>query len=60
MKLNEKQVDDIARLLGTLTASSIIGLAVGASRPESVTSYEEIGLISSAVIAFSMMIYTRS
>ena len=60
MKLNEKQVDDIARLLGTLTASSIIGLAVGASRPDSVTSYEEIGLISSAVIAFSMMIYTRS
>ena len=60
MKLNEKQVDDIARLLGTLTASSIIGLAVGASRPDSVTSYEEIGLISSALIAFSMMIYTRS
>jgi hypothetical protein len=60
MKLNEKQVDDIARLLGTLAASSIIGLAVGAARPDSVTRYEEIGLISSAIVAFSMMIYIRS
>ena len=60
MKFNDKQIDDIARLLGTLAASSIIGLSVGAARPESVTTYEEIGLISSAIIAFSMMIYTRS
>jgi hypothetical protein len=60
MKLNEKQIDDIARLLGTLAASSVIGLSVGAARPESVTSYEEVGLISSAIVAFSMMLYTRS
>lgn len=60
LKLNDKQIDDIARLLGTLTASSIIGLAVGAARPESVTTYEEIGLLSSATIAFAMMLYTRS
>jgi len=60
MKLNEKQIDDIARLLGTLAASSVIGLSVGAARPDSVTSYEEAGLISSAIIAFSMMLYTRS
>ena len=60
MKINDKQIDDIARLLGTLAASSIIGLSVGAARPDSVTTYEEIGLISSAIIAFSMMLYTRS
>jgi hypothetical protein len=60
MKLNKKQIDDIARLLGTLAASSVIGLSVGAARPESVTSYEEVGLISSTIIAFSMMLYTRS
>ncbi len=60
MKLNEKQIDDIARLLGTLAASSVIGLSVGAARLESVTSYEEVGLISSAIVAFSMMLYTRS
>ena len=60
MKFNDKQIDDIARLLGTLAASSIVGLIVGAARPDSVTTYEEIGLISSAIIAFSMMIYTRS
>jgi len=60
MKLNEKQIDDIARLLGTLAAASVIGLSVGAARPDSVTSYEEVGLISSAIIAFSMMLYTRS
>jgi hypothetical protein len=59
MKLNEKQVDDIARLLGTLTASSIIGLAVGASRPDSVTSYEEIGLISSALFSLTVMLLIR-
>jgi hypothetical protein len=59
MKLNDKQVDDVARLLGTLAASAIIGLTVGASRPDSVTTYEEIGLISSAVVAFSMMLLIR-
>jgi hypothetical protein len=59
MKFNDKQIDDIARLLGTLAASSIVGLIVGAARPDSVTTYEEIGLISSAIIAFSMMLYTR-
>ena len=60
MKFNDKQIDDIARLLGTLAASSIIGLSVGMARPDSVSTYEEIGLISSAIIALSMMIYTRS
>jgi hypothetical protein len=59
MKLNDKQVDDVARLLGTLSASAIIGLTVGASRPDSVTTYEEVGLISSAVVALSMMLLIR-
>ena len=59
MKFNDKQIDDIARLLGTLAASSIIGLAVGASRPNSVTTHEEFGLISSAVMAFAVMLLIR-
>lgn len=59
MKFNDKQIDDIARLLGTLAASSIIGLSVGAARPDSVTTYEEIGLISSAVLAFCGMLLIR-
>jgi hypothetical protein len=59
MKFNDKQIDDIARLLGTLAASSIIGLSVGAARPDSVTSLEEIGLISSAILAFCGMLLIR-
>lgn len=41
MKLNSKQIDNIARVLGTLAASSIIGAMVGIARPDSVTSVEE-------------------
>jgi hypothetical protein len=59
MKFNEKQIDDIARLLATLAASSIIGFSIGAARPESVTSLEEIGLISSATLAFFGMLLIR-
>ena len=39
MKFNEKQIDDIARLLGTLATSSIVGFSIGIARPQSVTSY---------------------
>jgi hypothetical protein len=59
MKFNEKQIDDIARLLGTLAASSIIGLTIGAARPQSVTNLEELGLVSSAVLAFAVMLLIR-
>ena len=59
MKFNDKQVDDIARLLGTLAASAIIGLSVGAVRPDSVTTYEEIALISSAMLSFCGMLLVR-
>jgi hypothetical protein len=59
MKFNEKQIDDIARLLGTLAASSIVGLSIGAARPESVTSLEELGLIPSAILAICGMLLIR-
>ena len=59
MKFNDKQIDDIARLLGTLAASSIVGFSIGIARPQSVTSYEEIGLMSSAVITFATMLLIR-
>ena len=59
MKFNDKQIDDIARLLGTLAASSIVGLSIGIARPHSVTNYEEIGLLSSAVITFTTMVLIR-
>jgi hypothetical protein len=59
MKFNDKQIDDIARLLGTLAASSIVGFSIGAARPQSVTSLEELGLISSAILALSGMLLIR-
>jgi hypothetical protein len=59
MKFNDKQIDDIARLLGTLAASSIVGFSIGIARPHSVTGYEEIGLLSSAVITFITMVLIR-
>jgi hypothetical protein len=59
MKFNDKQIDDIARLLGTLAASSIVGFSIGIARPQSVTNYEEIGLLSSAVITFTTMLLIR-
>jgi len=59
MKFSDKQVDDIARLLGTLAASAIIGLLVGAVRPQSVTTFEELGLISSALLSFFVMLLIR-
>ncbi len=57
MKLNAKQIDNIARVLGTLAASSVIGSMVGWARPASVTTLEEVGLIVSAVTTLSIMIF---
>jgi hypothetical protein len=59
MKFNDKQIDDIARLLGTLAASSIVGFTIGAARPDSVTRLEELGLVASAVLAFAVMLLIR-
>jgi hypothetical protein len=59
MKFNDKQIDDIARLLGTLAASSIVGFTIGAARPQSVTSVEEFGLVTSAVLALAVMLLIR-
>lgn len=56
MKFNAKQIDNIARILGTLTASSAIGFMVGAFRPSSVTTQEEYGLIVSAISTFVTML----
>lgn len=56
MKFNAKQLDNTARLLGTLCASSTIGFMVSISRPESVTKLEQHGLITAAVGAFCAML----
>jgi hypothetical protein len=57
MKLNAKQIDNIARVLGTLTASSAIGFMVGVFRPNSVTPQEEYGLIAAALSTLLGMLY---
>ena len=57
MKFNAKQIDNIARVLGTLAASSIIGTMVGLARPNSVTQLEQYGLIAASVSTLCMMIF---
>lgn len=57
MKFNAKQIDNIARVLGTLAASSAIGSMVGLARPSSVTALEQYGLIAAAVSTLCMMIF---
>jgi hypothetical protein len=61
MKINEKQIDDIARCLGNVAVAAAIGLAVGltgyASKP--LTEYDKLGLIVAFVLCSAAMLLIR-
>lgn len=59
MKFSAKQVDEWVRLLGTLSAASASGAAVGIARPEQVQPMETVALSSFAVLLFSLVLYVR-
>jgi hypothetical protein len=61
MKLNDKQIDDIARCLGNIGVAAAIGLAVGvagyAAKP--LTDYDKLGLAAVLIVSFVTMILIR-
>ena len=61
MKLNDKQIDDIARCLGNICVAAAIGLVVGfagyATKP--LTNYDKLGLAIVLISSFATMIYIR-
>ncbi|MEN9670173.1 MAG: hypothetical protein RL018_450 [Pseudomonadota bacterium] len=57
MKFNAKQIDNIARFLGTISASSAIGAAIGLYRPNQVNAVEEISMTITAAITLFAMVY---
>jgi hypothetical protein len=59
MKLNDKQIDDIARLLGTLAGAAIIGAIVGYNRPDQVTTQEVRYLAGAALSAVCFALLLR-
>jgi hypothetical protein len=56
MKFNSRQLENMARILGTLCASSIIGFMVSLTRPDSVTRLEQSGLIVSIAMSLGAML----
>jgi hypothetical protein len=57
MKFNAKQIENIARFLGTISASSAIGAAIGLYRPSQITALEEISMAITTVVTLFTMVY---
>lgn len=59
-KLNDKQVDDLCKLLGGVSLASLIGLAVGASgHGEDISKIDMSGLAFSFVACTIIMLLLR-
>ena len=56
MKFNPKQIENLARVVGALAASSIVGAAIGVARPASVTMGEHIALFVTSVSMLATML----
>jgi hypothetical protein len=61
MKLNDKQIDDLARLLGGIALASLIGFVVGMAghSPKSLNDYDKIGLSVAFVFCIAAMLIIR-
>ena len=57
MKINAKQTENIARVLGSIASAAMVGAAIGAYRPAQVTLIEELSMILAAVILMASMVY---
>lgn len=57
MKINAKQTENIARVLGSIASASAVGAAIGAFRPEQVTPIEELSMVLASVILIASMVY---
>jgi len=57
MKINAKQTENIARVLGSIASASTVGAAIGIFRPAQVTLLEELSMIVASLILFASMIY---
>ena len=60
MKLNDKQVDDLCKLLGGAALASLIGLAVGASgHGEDLGKFDLTGLATGFIVCTMAMLFLR-
>jgi hypothetical protein len=59
MKFNAKQIEDLARLLGTLSAAAVSGATIGWARPDQVTPREATLLIGAFVMLLTCMVVLR-
>ena len=59
MKFNPKQIDEVVRLLGTLTAAAATGAGIGLERPGQITPQETIRLVVACVVLFACALYLR-
>ena len=57
MKFNDKQLDGIAKVTSAFCIAAGVAAAVGITRPETVTSKEEIALILTCIGSFCAMLY---
>lgn len=57
MKINAKQTENIARVLGSIGSAAIVGAAIGAFRPSQVTPIEEFSMIAASVILIVSMVF---
>ena len=59
MKFNAKQIEDMARLMGTLAAAAVSGASVGWARPEQISLVETVMLAVVFVTLLICMIVLR-
>lgn len=57
MKFNAKQLENVARVIGSVASAAIIGAAIGLYRPAQISLVEEISLITAAVILLISMVH---
>ena len=59
MQATPKQIDELVRLLGTLTAAAATGAGIGLERPGQISPIETIHLITACVVMFGCVLYLR-
>ena len=59
MKFNGKQIDEIVRLFGTLSAAAATGAGIGFERPAQITPQETVHLVVTCVILFACLLFLR-
>jgi hypothetical protein len=57
MKFNSKQLENMARVFGSLCVAAGVGAAIGIARPETVTQSEHASLIVAALGMFCAMLF---